>query len=155
MRKLSIRRWMGPFLAGAVLAFFLSAVVAARDPQRPRAGEEPGSTASAAEASGARLAALVDAGGKIVRQKGVRSVKRVDKGSYCIRPSASSGVSIRKAVVAVSPEYFHSGLTEIQVQWASKGACSTKQIGVYTNADPEGDGTYAPSNEVAFSIIVP
>ena len=154
MSKLSIRRWMGPFVAGTVLAFLLSAVVAARDPQRPRAGEAK-ATASAAQASGARLVALVDAGGKIVRQKGVRSVKRVDKGSYCIRPSASSGVSIRKAVVAVSPEYFHSGLTEIQVQWASKGACSTKQIGVYTNADPEGDGTYAPSNEVAFSIIVP
>jgi hypothetical protein len=42
------------------------------------------------------------------------------------------------------------------VQWASWGSgCLSTEIGVYTLADENLNGTYTFSNSVGFSIVIP
>lgn len=109
-----------------------------------------------AQAPNARLAALIDSGGTVIRQKGVRAVRLINTGVYCIWPTAATNIQPQSSVVSVSTEYFYSELNAIQVQWASTAnGCTQGRIGVYTLADDDGDGTYDFSNRVGFSIVVP
>ena len=158
-------------LIGAVLASlasvsaFAQAETAARpeDPAaRPRAVVKGEATRAAvtpkiaADAPFARVAALVRPNLVLARNKGVASVRRIDRGVYCIRPNAASGVDPATAVVTVTPEYFFSLYNEVTVQWASRqNGCATNEIGVYTFADDNLNGIYSFSNAVGFSIIVP
>jgi hypothetical protein len=110
----------------------------------------------AAQAPNARLAALIDAGGAVIREKGVADVDRIATGVYCIRPEASTGINPSRAIVMVSVEYFYSQLNEVMVQWAAREhGCGSERIAVYTLADFAPDAEYDFSNNVGFSIIVP
>ncbi len=128
----------------------------ARESSRPASARVESTRAIAAQAPNARLAVLVDAGGRVVRSKGVRSVQRLRVGEYCIRPTGRSGVNPRTAVLTTSPEFFFSLLSEIKVQWVTFGSeCGADRIGIYTLADTNDDGVYGFSNDVAFSVVVP
>jgi hypothetical protein len=152
------RRKLSVLTAGTVLALFACSA-AAQEQDRRR--DAPGGTITpsaigGAEAPNARLAALIDAGGRPVRTKGVESIARIDEGVFCIRPTAASGIDVDTMIAVVSPEYFFSQLDEIKVQWASRrSGCGTGRFGVYTFQDADGDGEYTFSNRVGFSVIVP
>jgi hypothetical protein len=144
--------------AAAALVLSASAASAAED-DRARASDQSTRAAAravAAEAPNARLAVLVQSGGRIIRHKGVHSVTRNRTGEYCIRPSPGTGIEPSTAIVIASVEYFYSELDEVEVQWVSRGhECGGSRIAVYTLADTNGDGIYSFSNLVGFSLIVP
>lgn len=145
----------------AALSLIAGAAAAQNDKNPPR--EKGAGSAAAApvparavSAPNVRLAALIKAGGGVVRKKGVDKVERIGKGIYCIRPTNASGVDPATAIVTLSVEYYYSLLNEVQVQWAASGSgCGSNRIGVYTLSDRNANGIYAFSNEVGFSIIVP
>jgi len=150
--------------AGASLV--LASAAMAQDNGRPRdgdasarAGAEAARAIGGAQAPKARLAALIDAGGAPVRTKGVQSVVRIDRGVYCIRPTAGTNITPRKAIIIVSVDYFYSSAAakdRVLVQTADKqNGCGTGRIGIYTLADPDNDGDYSFSNLVGFSVVVP
>jgi hypothetical protein len=157
------RRPWHPIVLGALLAAMaLPALAVERPKDKPRANDAnstqaaPAPAASPADAPNARIAALIRRDGKIIRNKGVSAVQRIDVGVYCITPRASSGVTPSSAVVVLTPEYYYSLYNEIKVQWATQGSgCGGGKIGVYTLADANLDGVYTRSNAVSFSIIVP
>jgi hypothetical protein len=108
------------------------------------------------QAPNARLAALIDAGGRPVRTKGVQSVERIDVGVFCIRPTDGSGINVNSMIALVSPEYYYSQLNEVTVQWAStQSGCGAGRFAVYTFQDSDRDGHYVFSNRVGFSVLVP
>ena len=129
------------------------------NPPRQKDGGKAATAAAApipATAPNARLAALIEAGGRLVRNKGVRSVTRIQRGVYCILPESSTGIDPAKAIVTATVEYFFTALNEAKVQWGAKGSpCGEKHIAVYTLADLNGNGLYDFSNDVGFSIVVP
>lgn len=162
---MSYRRWKTALIAAALSAFAAAAAAQTASapgegPQRPRESQagapRTAGAAIVADAPNARLAALIRAGGAIVRNKGVSSVTRIDLGVYCILPTAATGIVPNTALVTLTPEYAYSQYNEILVQWAAAGSgCGSNRIGVYTLADPNHDGFYSFSNAVGFSIVVP
>jgi hypothetical protein len=114
-------------------------------------------SAAPAVAPNARLVVLVRApDGRVVLEKGVRSVERIARGVYCIRPDAASGIDPANAVVVVSVEYYYSLYDEVKVQWARReNGCGRNRIGVYTLADENLNGVYSFSNAVGFVAYVP
>jgi hypothetical protein len=144
----------------AALSLIASAATAQTEREKgpPRAKDAPAATprAAVAVAPNARLTALVQAGGTVIRSKGVQGVARVDTGTYCIRPTAASGVNPANSIVVVSPEFFFSDINEVMVQWAARGSpCGNDRIAVYTLDDFNLDARYTFSNRVGFSIYVP
>lgn len=155
--KRTAKRFQLLSLSAAALVGVLGATAAAQEPERPRDQQDLGERAFGnVVAPNARLAALIDAGGRPVRTKGVQSITRIDEGVYCIRPTPESGVDPQNSIVTLTPEYFYSQLDEIKVQWAAKNTgCSQERIAVYTFQDADRDGNYVFSNRVGFSIVVP
>jgi hypothetical protein len=157
-----MKRKLSVLAASATLALF-AGLATAQEQRQDRAREDesgrgPAAREIAADAPNARLAVLVDAGGAVVRQKGVQSVQRLRKGEYCIRPTAASGVNPRTAVLTATTEFYYTraNLFETLVQWAARGSqCGADRIGIYTLADYNSDGFYVFSNDVAFSVVVP
>jgi hypothetical protein len=149
------------FLTLGTLVLVLSAGLSASAAERggpPRAKDSGDTPAVAAQAQtpNARLAALIAAGGKIVRSTGVDSVTRIKTGVYCIKPKSSAGIDPQKSLAVVSVEYYWSQFNEVTVQWASQGSgCGSDKFGVYTLGDFNLDAKYTFSNDVGFSIYVP
>jgi hypothetical protein len=140
----------------------LAGAAAAKDPPREKDGVTapalgaPPAPAAAAQAPNARLVALIKAGGKIVKHKGVDSVTRSGTGIYCIKPLASTGIDPATAIVILTVDFFYSTRNEVKVQSAASGSgCGSTRIGVYTLADIDATGLYTFSNGVGFSILVP
>ena len=143
---------------GAALSLIAGSAIAQPEQKMPRAkGSEAATPRYPAAAPNARMAALVRAGGTLIREFNVGAISRPRTGVYCITPSAASGINPLNAIVIVSTEFFYSELNEVKVQWASRGSpCRTAdQIAVYTLADLNADGIYSFSNDVGFSIYVP
>ena len=155
------RVWFTAAAAGAMLIFSIAPASAqdarqrlSPDENRPRDESDQRAGVAAkglggAVAPNARLVALVDAGGRPVRTKGVAGISRINFGTYCIRPNASANINVTTIVPSVSVEYFFSnpsllsGFNEMTVQWASSGSgCPSGSIGVYTFADLNLDGHY-------------
>ena len=159
-----------PHLSASVTAALLAALVttspsaaSAQDGgSRPRDAAQPKSTQQTAQlravggavAPYVRVAALIDAGGAVVRSKGVYSVQRISTGVYCVR--VANGINPSNSIATVSVDYFYSNFDEATVQTASASSgCPAGQFGVYTFGDPDHDGNYTFNNGVGFSIVVP
>jgi hypothetical protein len=105
--------------------------------------------------STARLAALVDQGGGVIRSKGVSSVSNPSLGLYCIRPRSDSGIVVNQIIPSVTVDYSNSSVVESMAQYRSSGVgCSSGTIAVVTFADINLDGRYGASDSVAFTIVV-
>ena len=143
----------------AALAIIACSMASATANALPRAKDSSSSSAVAtitAQAPNARLAALIAAGGKIVRNKGVASVTRLSTGVYCIKPAASTGIDPSNSIAIVSVEFYWSRFNEVTVQWASQGSgCGSDKFAVYTLGDFNLDAKYTFTNDVGFSIYVP
>jgi hypothetical protein len=156
--KFLSRRMVQLCALSAALCLIAGAATAetAKNQPRDKAGAKAPLAAVVADAPNARLAALIKAGGELIRNKGVASVTRITTGVYCIRPTNASGINPANSIVTLTPEFFFSALNEIKVQWATSGSgCGAPRIGVYTLADVNADGIYGFSNDVGFSIVVP
>lgn len=147
-------------LSAALL--LVAGAATAQTGKKPPREKGPGSAAAApvppfaSSAPSVRLAALIKAGGGLVKNKGVDSVERIDTGIYCILPKSSTGIDPTTVIVTLSVEYYYSRLNEVQVQWGSRGSsCGKDRIAVYTLSDINANGIYAFSNDVGFTIIVP
>lgn len=145
----------------AVVSAFAQERADRRADSKPRAtqsevGREAASPEVVADAPNARLAGLILRDLRIQRRKNIDSVRRIDTGVYCIRPTAASGIDPTTAIVVLTPEYYFSLYNEVKVEWASRrNGCTATELGVYTFADVNLDGVYTFSNAVSFSIIVP
>lgn len=153
---------IAPALSAAALALVTSAA-SAQDERRAR---NPNASAASATAEtrafggliapNARMAGFFAAGGAPRRTKRVQSIQRIDTGVYCIRPQASTNITVSNSMVIVSTEYSTSDLDEVKVQWAaSSSGCGNGRFGIYTLADSNRDGIYSFSNLVGFSVLVP
>ena len=164
VQTLSTKRQIVALAAAAALSFPAFAAVAQNQDEDAR--RQPADRAELAKgeqkafgglnAPNARLAGLFNAGGSPVRTKGVDSIERVDTGVYCIRPAASANINVSKSLISLTVEFSFSDVTEAMAQWAEGlSGCGNGRFGVYTFADPNNDGNYSFSNDVAFSIVVP
>ncbi|OON71236.1 hypothetical protein [Streptomyces tsukubensis] len=81
----------------------------------------------------ARAAGIVDSAGNMSRAKGISSVKRVSKGRYCVKVSAS-GFDVRTAVPQVSLGITKDLNVAIEVSRGLQSACGndTKSLFVRT-----------------------
>ncbi len=105
--------------------------------------------------STARLAALIDQGGFVIRSKGLFSVSHPGPGRYCIRPRSDSGINVDQIVPTLSVDYSNSSVVESMVQYRSSGdGCPLGTIAVLTFADINLDARYSISDTVAFTIVV-
>ena len=140
-----------------VVALLLScSAVGAAERYKAGAKNQDQTVRKVVPAPNARMVALIRPGPVIVRHKGARSVTRIARGVYCIRPLASTGINPRDSVALVSVEYFNSRLSEVKVQWAQTAhGCGGDRFGVYTLSDPSATGLYDFSNDVGFVIYVP
>jgi hypothetical protein len=142
-------------LAGAAMA---QAERTEKNP--PRASDQttaaPAQLAPVPIVTNARMAALIQAGGTLIKQKNVEAVSHPATGIYCIKPTAASGVVPGNSVALLTVEFFYSHFNEVQAQWAQRGSpCPTDRFAVYTIADRNLDARYTFSNEVGFLIVVP
>jgi len=107
-----------------------------------------------AQAPNARLAALIDQDGNVIRGKNVASVTNPGTGRYCIRPA--DGMNVNRIVPVVSVDYSTSSYNESLVQYRASGkGCPDGTIAVVTFADVNLDGLWGFSGTVGFTIVVP
>ncbi|WP_328471142.1 hypothetical protein [Streptomyces sp. NBC_00448] len=95
-------------------------------------GKEHAAVAAAvpvAVAPYARAAAVVDPAGRLVRAKGIASVKRVAVGEYCVKISAS-GFDIRTAVPQVSSNLNAAVDSIISVARSAQALCGSSNTSV-------------------------
>jgi hypothetical protein len=126
-------------------------------PTRPaRQHEARSATAMAAVAvANARLAAIIDQGGVVIRSKGVQSVTNPFIGTYCIRPTSASGVNPRNVVPVLTVDFDGTSYNEAMAQYSDVGTdCPAGTIEVLTFDDRNHDAFYLDSNRVGFTIVV-
>ena len=147
----------------AGLAFACSAASAQqqapgeRESASPNAERAVGAASAGvdAQAPNARLTALVDSGGRVVRSTNVDYVTNPRPGVYCIRPETR--LNLNRMIAVVSVEFFYSRFSEALVQWRSDPGffCPDEHIEVYTLGDPNLNGSYVRTDGIAFTILVP
>ena len=119
---------------------------------------DPGTTGAqravgGAGAPNARIAAFVQAGGSVVRSKGITGVSHPSAGVYCVDPK-DPAFAVNKIVPTLSVDWSTSLGDALMAQWRSAGiGCPSGQIAVLT-FDGE-DGSFDLSDSVSFTIIVP
>lgn len=142
-------------LASIALAALVA--VPAANAAEPR--NDPRSAATARAIGGAvspyaRVSLLYDYQYGVVRSKGVTSMRRVRPGHYCIKPSTLTSTDVQRAVPVVSPDFSgSSGLVLFAYARTLSSLCTSGEFAVQT---VRGDsGSFATSNAVGFSFIVP
>lgn len=136
-------------------AWAASTTLPARPHQQRETSIKAAAPAPAAASSTARLAAVVAHGGAIIRSKGVASISNPYIGTYCIRPTAASGVNPRNIVPVVTVDYDRSAYNEVTAQYSDTGLdCPTGTIEVLTFDDRNHDAFYFDSNQVGFTIVI-
>ncbi len=106
-----------------------------------------------ATAPNARIAAVVQSGGAVVRSKGIAAVTHPSTGVYCIDPAAST-FAVGKAVPVLSVDWSTSLGDALMAHWRSAGVgCPSGWFAVLT-FDGE-DGSFDLSNGVSFTFVVP
>ncbi len=106
-----------------------------------------------AEAPNARLSAFVQAGGTVVRSKGVTGVSHPSAGVYCVDPKVAT-LNVNKAIPSLSVDWSTSLGDALMAQWRSAGiGCPSGQFSILT-FDGE-DGSFDLSDGVSFTINVP
>lgn len=114
---------------------------------------------SAVSAPNARLAALVNAQGVVLRGKGVAFVAHDGTGSYCVVPSPSISLDLNTFVASVNAD-FTLNVGEVHLAEYGSSFCtatspsgaSRKGIRVITHS---GDSAPIQRRDLAFAIIVP
>jgi hypothetical protein len=133
------------------IGVFAGSAVAGRDSNDGASG-----TAQAiggAVAPNARIAAFVQAGGAVVRSKGIAAVTHPSAGAYCIDPTAST-FDVTKAIPTLSVDWSTSLGDALLAEWRSSGiGCPAGWFSVLT-FDGE-DGTFDLSDSVSFTFYVP
>ena len=115
-------------------------------------GPEAVALAVATAGGNARLVALIDQGGTIIRSAGVHKVTHPVTGVYCIKPKGTWAVT--KVVPAVSAEFGYSnGESLLAYYYSAALDCPDKNIEVRTY--DFSSGTSIASDHVAFTIVVP
>ncbi|MET9535042.1 MULTISPECIES: hypothetical protein [unclassified Streptomyces] len=113
-------------------------------------GKAPAAPAAApvAVAPYARAAAVVDAAGRLVRGKGIASVRRLSAGLYCVKVSAS-GFDISTAVTQVSANLSADRNSIVEVARSRQPGCgnTATSVLVRTAAGPT-------RKDEAFTMIV-
>lgn len=101
----------------------------------------------------ARLAAIVQAGGGVVRSKNVFAVSHPTNGEYCIRTSmAQSSINMSIPVLTVdwSNSFGNNSLAQLR---SSNAGCPLGSFNVLTFQLVSG--SFVRSNNVGFTIVVP
>lgn len=107
-----------------------------------------------AEAPNARLAALIDQAGGVVRSKGVRAIQHPEPGVFCIRPKGSANIDVTRVVPSVTVDWSNSSGDALMAFYRSSGfGCSANRITVLTVRGE--DGTFDVEDGVAFTVVVP
>lgn len=123
---------------------------------RGRANDEASPEVRAVQASapGARLAATVDAGGTLLRKRGVVGVTNPGDGTYCVTPKPNLNLDLSRVVPQATVEWGRSGGNGNLVQvYLNAADCPDGDIEVVTFSFV--DGAFAPTSSVAFNLIVP
>ena len=106
-----------------------------------------------AQAPNARIAAFVQAGGAVVRSKGIDAVTHPSAGLYCVDPKSAT-FDVNKAVPTLSIDWSTSLGDALMAHWRSAGiGCPAGEFAVLT-FDGE-DGSFDLSDAVSFTFIVP
>ena len=139
-------------LLGALVAVALAgSAIAAGSNDNPGTGAPR--AIGGASAPNARIAAFVQAGGAVVRSKGIVSVTHPSTGLYCLDPKSDT-LDVNKIVPSLSVDWSTSLGDALMAQWRSAGVgCSAGWIAALT-FDGE-DGTFDLSDGVSFTIVVP
>jgi hypothetical protein len=104
-------------------------------------------------APNARIAAVVQSGGAVVRSKGIAAVTHPSTGLYCIDPAPST-FDVGRAVPVLSVDWSTSLGDALMAQWRSTGVgCPSGWFAVLT-FDGE-DGSFDLSDGVSFTLLVP
>jgi hypothetical protein len=104
-------------------------------------------------APNARIAAFVQAGGAVVRSKGIAAVTHPSTGLYCLDPKSDT-IDVNRIVPSLSVDWSMSLGDALMAEWRSAGiGCPAGWIAVLT-FDGE-DGTFDLSDSVSFTIVVP
>jgi hypothetical protein len=83
-----------------------------------------------AQAPNSRIAAFVQAGGSVVRSKGIDGVSHPSTGVYCIDPTVAT-LNVNKAIPALSIDWSSSLGDALMAQWRSTGiGCPSGQFAV-------------------------
>lgn len=107
-----------------------------------------------ASAPGARLAATVDAGGTLLRKRGVLSVTNPADGVYCLNPKPNLGLDLARVVPVATVEWGRSSGDGSLVQAYDNAAdCPAGAIEVVTFSFV--DGAFVQASSVAFHLVVP
>lgn len=108
------------------------------------------------EATGnARIMALIQPGGGLLRAKGVASVTNPLTGFYCLRPSSTT-IDLATVVPVASVDYSVTSLEDAIVQIRSNRTVCTGRALEFVTLDRRAGGTsYRLSRAVQFSVVVP
>lgn len=137
-------------LAAGTAAANAAGAAGANDKDAAAASKALGGT----NATYARIAALINPNGSVVRSKGVAAVTHPRTGEYCIKPNFA--VSVPRLVPSVSVDWSNSIGNGNFVQYRSSGiGCPAGYIDVLTFSFNPANGTFAQANNTAFTIVVP
>jgi len=145
---------LGLTLTGADSVSAASNNGAAETNEQALEGAEAVAPPAATTGSHARLVALIDQRGTIIRSAGVRKVTHPSNGVYCIRPRGTW--NLEKVVPAVSVELGYSTFTGnplLAYYYSAAIECPDNYIEVRTYEF--SSGTAVPAETVGFTIVVP
>jgi hypothetical protein len=107
----------------------------------------------AVKGSRARIVAVIESDGTVLRAAGVSEVTHPSTGIFCIKPSKPK-LDVTGLVPSVTPEWYHSSGYSLLAFFSTPNyACPTGYLEVQTYNF--GSGTAVLSDTVAFSIVVP
>ena len=113
----------------------------------------PDSAIGGAKVDNLRIGAVVQAGGTVVRSKGITGVSHPSTGLYCVDP-AGAAFNVNTAVPTLSVDWSTSLGDALMAHWRSAGiGCPAGQFAILT-FDGE-DGSFDLSDSVSFTILVP
>lgn len=142
------------FAAGGVLG---SAAAPAPTPASRATMAQPHRAAPKAAvvavAPNARVAALIGQSGVLLMNKGLAKVTHPGTGEYCLKPVTTVKAAGR-SVPSLDIEFGYSSGSDFMLAWAWRsGNCPSGTWDILTYS--RNLGTLIPSDDVAFSIIVP
>lgn len=148
-------RTLAYVLAAVVLGPAAASFAAGDKPPEPRALQVPRGGETVTATGDARIMALIQPGGGLIRAKGVASVTTPQTGIYCLRPSSTT-IDLGTVVPVASVDYSVTSLTDAIVQIRSNRTVCTGRVLEFVTLDRRAGGTnYRFSNAVQFSVVVP
>ena len=137
----------------AVLAIAVSSMAATGESrQNAPAAVTVRRSLGGASAGYARIAAVVQSGGAVVRSKGIKAVSHPSTGIYCLAVKDPT-IKVKQLVPQATPEWGHSSGYDLNAQYYAAGAdCPSRNIEIMTFNEPSA-GTWDFSDSVGFTMI--